>query len=570
MQNRLNLLSFVTFALFFILLSRFFYWQVIKSEELKQLSQPQHIRKSVEAAYRGKILASDGSILVGQADSWNLFAEPINIDNGEGLAKDLAPLLVEDANDSKAVREEEQRIKDAISDKSKYWVSLKNRLPSDTKEKIDDMDLYGIGFDWNETRKYPESSASAHLLGFLGKDEKNQNIGYFGLEGYYDKTLTSSYGIQKAEADVKGLPILIGKSKKIPSYLGADLVTYIDKGVQFIVESELKDGIERYGAVNGSVIVMDPSSGGILAMSTFPNFDPSIYWEYTNDVFLNPVISASFEPGSIFKIITMASALDLGVVTPDTECERCSGPLVVGEYSIHTWNDKYFPNSTMTDVIVHSDNVGMSYVAGKIGIEKNYEYLKKFGLGEKTDIDLQGEVSPSLRKKSEWSEIDLYTSSFGQGIAVTPIQMIAAANVIANNGVFIKPKVVKNLVINNSYYDVSKEDPGKRIISDKAATQMKLMMVEAAKNGESKWTYKKGFGVAGKTGTAQIPIAGHYDDEKTIASFVGFAPYENPKFIMLVVLQEPKSSPWASETAAPLWYKIAEKLFLRFGILPGK
>jgi cell division protein FtsI/penicillin-binding protein 2 len=266
----------------------------------------------------------------------------------------------------------------------------------------------------------------------------------------------------------------------------------------------------------------------------------------------------------------MASALDLGVVTPETKCEKCAGPLRVGEYEIHTWNDKYYPDSSMTEIIIHSDNVGMSYVASKIGKEKNYEYLKKFNLGEKTGLDLQGEMSPSLRKKSEWSEIDLYTSSFGQGIAITPIQMIAASNVIANKGVYVKPKVVKSMIIDNSQYDVSNNESFKKVISEKASSEMKMMMVEAAKNGESKWTYKKGFGVAGKTGTAQIPIAGHYDSEKTIASFVGFAPYDDPKFIMLVVLQEPKSSPWASETAAPLWYKIAERLFLRFGILPEK
>lgn len=345
-------------------------------------------------------------------------------------------------------------------------------------------------------------------------------------------------------------------------------MTYIDKGIQLTIEAELKTGIEKYGAVNGSVIVMEPTTGGILAMSSYPSFDPQKYWEYSNELFLNPVISASFEPGSVFKVVTMASALDAGIVESDTKCDICYGALKVGEYVIQTWNNKYFPNSTMSDVIVHSDNVGMAFVANKMGIEKTYQYLEKFGIGKKTGIDLQGEMSPGLRKLKDWSEIDLVTSSFGQGIAVTPIQMITAVNVIANKGVSITPKVVKEIIVEGKTYQSGGMEDKKRIISTDASDKMTMMMVEAARNGESKWTYKKGYGVAGKTGTAQIPIQGHYDSEKTIASFIGFAPYKDPKFIMLVTLREPKSSQWASETAAPLWYKIAEKLFLHFGIIP--
>ena len=176
-------------------------------------------------------------------------------------------------------------------------------------------------------------------------------------------------------------------------------------------------------------------------------------------------------------------------------------------------------------------------------------------------------MPPPLHKLKVWSDVDLVTSSFGQGIAVTPIQMIVAANVIANKGEFVRPKVVKEVLMEGKKY--STDDVGnKRIISEDAANKMTSMMVEAARYGESKWTYKKGYGVAGKTGTAQIPLQGHYDSEKTVASFVGFAPYSNPKFIMLVTLKEPQSSQWASETAAPLWYSIAEKLFLHFGIIP--
>ena len=568
MQLRLRIYTIVSFVLFIVLISRFFYWQIIRSKDLSDEVRPQHEKKSIEVAYRGKILASDGTVLVGQADSWNLFAEPKRMINSNSDAEKLSQLLVEDVYDTKMLGEEVRRIESLVSDKNKSWVPLKNRLTTEVKDQIEAQKIEGIGFDRDEVRVYPEASAAAQLLGFLGKNDISENQGYFGIEGFYHTTLSASYGIEKRETDLRGLPILFGQSKSVPSYSGADLVTYIDKGVQLMAEEELKNGVEKYGAVNGSVVVIDPSTGGVLAMASVPSFDPRKYWEYANDLFLNPVISASFEPGSVFKIITMAAGLDSNAIDVDTKCDICSGPLRMGEYTIHTWNDQYFPESSMTDIIVHSDNVGMVFVAQKTGIDKNLQYLEKFGLGKKTEIDLQGEMTPQLRKEKDWKEIDLATSSFGQGIAVTPIQMISAVNVIANDGVSIKPKVVKQITVGDKVYTVQDSETGHRVISKNTADEITQMMVEAAKYGESKWTYKRGYGVAGKTGTAQIPISGHYDAEKTVASFVGFAPYRNPKFIMLVTLREPKSSQWASETAAPLWYNIAERLFLHFGITP--
>ena len=570
MHYRIIFIYIFTYIGFILLTFRFFYWQIIRSEELSAMVRPQYERNVVESAGRGRIFSANGSILVGQADSWNLFAEPKRIDDPKETSSVLAELLAEEAGDRKMIKEEGLRIYSLISESDKSWVPIKKRLTTEVKKRIDEKGLSGIGFDKDEVRKYPEASMAAHLIGFLGKDQDDRNIGYFGLEGYYNETLTSSSGIHKAETDVRGSPILFGISKKSLSYSGTDLNTYIDRGIQLIVEAELRKGVEKYGALSGSVVVMNPKNGGILAMSSYPTYIPETYWEYSNELFLNPVISASFEPGSVFKVVTMAAALDLGVVGPDTRCDACSGPLTVGGYQIHTWNDQYYPNSTMTDVIVHSDNVGMSYVAKKLGIEKNVEYLDKFGIGRKTEIDLQGETNAALRSLKNWSEVDLVTSSFGQGIAVTPIQLLSAINVIANDGLFVKPVVVKEFVIGDKAYMSNNRDQGIRIISEKASQEVKLMMVEAAKYGESKWTYKQGFGVAGKTGTAQIPIAGHYDEEKTVASFIGFAPHYDPKFIMLVTLREPKSSPWASETAAPMWYKIAEKLFLHFGIIPEK
>jgi cell division protein FtsI/penicillin-binding protein 2 len=302
-------------------------------------------------------------------------------------------------------------------------------------------------------------------------------------------------------------------------------------------------------------------------MSSYPSYDPDQYWKFGDEFFKNPAVSDSFEPGSVFKILVMAAALDAEAVEADTICDICSGPVKVDKYTIETWNRQYNPNSSMTDIIVHSDNVGMTFISSRLGADKLYEYLDKFGIGKLTGIDLQGEATPALREKGTWGIVDLATASFGQGVAITPIQMIKASAIIANGGRVVTPHVVSQLK-KDGWEEERSPGLGEKVLSDSAVDAIKAMMVEAAKNGEAKWTYQRGFSVAGKTGTAQIPISGHYDDEKTIASFVGFSPANNPKFIMLITLKEPTSSPWASETAAPLWYSVARDLFPYFGIQP--
>ena len=266
----------------------------------------------------------------------------------------------------------------------------------------------------------------------------------------------------------------------------------------------------------------------------------------------------------------MASALDSGKIQPDAICDICDGPINVDGYQIETWNNKYHPNSSLTDIIVNSDNVGMSFVGQKMGADTLYDYLQKFGIGSVSGIDLQGESSPALRKKGTWSNVDLDTASFGQGVAVTGIQMVRAVAAIANGGYLVTPHVVSQIQGDGWQRNVNIPSPV-RIISSDSASQVTQMMVAAANLGEAKWTKIPGFdNVAAKTGTAQIPVAGHYDPTNTNHSFIGFAPADKPKFVMLVTLDSPTSSPWAAETAAPLWYGIAKELFPYLGVTPGE
>lgn len=546
-MRRIKILLFIFTLAWVALVFRLFYWQVGSFRDLFKAAREQHLGKKEIPSTRGSIFSSDGFPLVLNKRSYLLFAQPHQIDDPEKVYNKINQIFPLD----------QKSFFEAVSNKKIYWYPLAKRINTAIKEKLESQDISGIGFEPQWIRFYPEASMAAHLLGFVGSDESGQPKGYFGLEGYYDRELRGVSGLRQEERDLFGRPIMFGQRWEKKQRQGRDLFLYLDRTTQFMVEEQLKKGIEKYGAVSGSVVIMEPKTGSILAMVS----------EDRNN-FPNPVISSSFEPGSVFKPIVMAMAIDLGLVNPKTICDSCSGPIGIGEYTIKTWNEKYYPSSTMTEVIQHSDNVGMVFVSRKIGIKNFVNYFEKFGFGQKTDIDLEGESASVLRQKDSWKEIDLATAGFGQGIAVTPIQLVTATATIANGGKLVTPKVVKKIKDEEKEILI-KTDEGKQIIRPITAKVITQMMVNAVEKGEAKWAKPKGIKIAGKTGTAQIPVAGHYDEEKTIASFVGFAPADDPKFVMLVILREPKSSPWGSETAAPLWFEIAKRIFRLWGIPPS-
>ena len=312
---------------------------------------------------------------------------------------------------------------------------------------------------------------------------------------------------------------------------------------------------------------MDPKTGAILALASFPNYDPAKYFSFPSEYYKNPIVADTYEPGSTFKVLVMAAAINEDLVTPETVCDICGGPISLGGFSIRTWNNKYYPETNLKDVIIHSDNTGMVFTGMKLGLDKFYSYLENFGFGEPSDIDLQDESSSDLRSKKTWREIDLATASFGQGIAVTPIQMVRAVGALANGGYLLEPHVVWQIQDEKTTFEI-KPKKVRQVIKENTTKIITEMMVKAVDEGEAKWAKPKGFKIAGKTGTAQIPVAGHYDLNKTIASFVGFAPADNPKFVMLVLYNQPSSSIFGSETAAPTFFEIAKELFNYYKIAP--
>ncbi len=574
---RLRFFPLLLFLAGAIVITRLFYWQVIKGESLRAIAESQYFEDLEIPAARGEIKSADGGLLVGNKDVYLVYAEvPKLKESSSEIAQKIAPILSKTEKSTTSAeldykeitRTKNEEIKSDLGQANIVWVPLARKVENKIKDEIEALGLFGIGFEKETKRFYPEASMAAHLLGFVGSDKQGRDVGYFGIEGKYDLELKGKPGFLREEKDAQGRPILLGKIKNQPAEDGRTLVLGLDRTVQFMLEKRLKEGIEKYGAKSGTAVIMEPKTGQIMAMASLPSYDPRSFSLYDNSLFINPIVAQTYEPGSTFKVLIMAAGLNEEVVKPETRCDVCAGPRTIGEYTIKTWNEKYFPNTTMAEVLIHSDNTGMVFVSDKLGFDKLYKYLQDFGIGENTGIDLQEEVSHALRPKKNWYPIDVATAAFGQGIAVTPIQMVTAVAAIANGGKLLEPHIVKEVIDSNGKKMEIKPKIKREVISFKTSKVLTEMMIEAVENGEAKWAKPEGFRVAGKTGTAQIPISGHYDKDKTIASFVGFAPADDPKFVMLVTLREPTSSPWGSETAAPLWFNISRDLFAYLGVTP--
>jgi len=558
MTGRFRFTLFTLFLFFALVIFRLFYWQVVKAQELSDMGLSQYGAVITLPAQRGEIKTSDDFPIASNKVSYLVFANPKEVKDKNKLINTLSPILSLDIASASA----------SLS-LDKFWVPLIHGVNTDTKDKIESLGLVGIGFEKEYTRFYPEASMAAQLIGFVGKDEAG-NRGYFGVEGFYDRLLRGKNGVALQVHDAFGIPILAKVNTKTSEINGSSLTLSIQRPIQFLVEKRLKEGIEKYGASSGMVGVINPKTGEILAMASFPSFDPKKYQDYSADLYKNPFISNRYEPGSTFKPIVMSSALEEGVVKPQTKCPICAGPVEIGGYVIHTWNDKYNKDANMVEVIQHSDNIGMVYVGEKLGLDKFLSFLRNFGIGDITGIDLQGEVAPQLKPKNSWYGVDFATASFGQGISVTPIELLSAISAIANEGKRMEPHIVSKIETQDG--NIIKIQPKvlSTPISSKTAKIMTEIMVNAVEKGEASWTKLKGYRIAGKTGTASIPIQGHYDPNKTIASFVGFGPAEDPKFVMLVILDRPTASIYGAETAAPIFFNIAKDILSFYGIAPNR
>ena len=453
-----------------------------------------------------------------------------------------------------------------LNKKHDPYEPIKQKVDEEITKKIQDMNLPGINYIMVNYRYYPEKNVGSHMLGFVGYNY-DKKCGQYGLEGFFNEELAGKFGLIKAERSAGGEVIIINDREYTKPIDGSDLVLTINRSIQFAVCRELDEAAERNGASGGTAIVMEPKTGAILAMCSWPNFDPNNYNQVENiNVYNNPAIFDQYEPGSIFKPITMAAAIDQEKVSPETTYDDKGFVMIEG------W-DKPIKNSdyesvgghgvvNMISVLENSLNTGAIFAMQQIG-EKNFaDYVMKFGFGEKTGIELETETAGDITnlKRKKIRPVEAATATFGQGITVTPLQMITAFSAIANGGILMKPFLVSEIIAPNG--EVTKTQPKqiRRVISERAALLVSGMMVNVVDGGHATHAAVDGYYVAGKTGTAQVADKekGGYSESQTIHSFVGFAPAEDPKFVMLIKLDDPKSADFSASTAAPLFGKIAD------------
>ncbi len=543
----------------FFLLTLFFIAIIVKLFYLQILTQKGHISDYLKTQKiypeRGKIYDRSNQPLVVNQLQYLLFAEPKLIKDKDSVIKKINDVL----NIGESTVE-------AKLDMSKSWVAIKNGITKDQKDKLEKFIPIGIGFDDQSVRFYPEASLAAHLLGFVGKNNEGDNIGSYGLEGFYEQELVGLPGLVNSERDLFGKPIFIGTQERVESQPGSDLILSIDKSVQNIVKEKLKEGMEKSSAKDGCAVAVNPNTMEILAMSCLPDYDPTTYNKYPEEVFKNPLIANVYEPGSTFKPLVMAAALQEGVVKPESTMEE-KGGVTIGDYTINNFDNVNEGKITMTRVLEKSSNIGMVYVQSKIGNDMFYNYLKKYGFGDPTGIDLEGESGGSLKKRSDWYPIDYATAAFGQGIGITQLQLIRGFAAVINGGKLLRPYIVEK-VVNGEKQKERQPSVVRRILSEKTSAEMRKMLVSVVDAQHINWDRPPGYKVGGKTGTAQIAIKGHYDPTKTIASFIGFAPADKPKFLILVVLREPGLSGFGSTTAAPIFWAITKDLLSYYNIVP--
>lgn len=505
---------------------------------------------------RGRVYDRKGLPLAVNQIKYTLFMEPKIIEESK---TDIARKL-------DSVLKLGESTLEARIDTSKVWISVARGLEQEQRDAIAKLNIKGVGFDNEPKRFYPEASLAAHLLGFVGKTDDGEDLGYFGVEGYYEKELVGLPGFMKSERDVFGKPMFVGTQERVEPENGRDLVLTIDKSVQNIVKSKLKESVEKFRASSACVTVADPHTMEILAMSCLPDYDPDKFFEASPESYLNTSISSIYEPGSTFKPLIMAAAIEEKAIKP-TDSMRETGQIEIGGFKIKNWNDKYAGRITMTNILEKSSNIGMVYIGEKLGKDKVFDYMSKYGFGEPTGIDLQGEAQGVIKPRKDWYEIDYATATFGQGIGVTQIQLLTAFSSLINGGYLMEPYVVKEIKQGDKVR--TKESKiRERVLSERTSEIMKKMLESSVAHAEMKFIFPKEYKIGGKTGTAQIAVDGKYDASKTVASFVGFAPVQDPKFIALVVVREPKSSQWGSETAAPVFFEIAKELFVYYNIVP--
>jgi len=536
------------------LVGRLGWLMVVKHGELNQLAERQYSRTVVMHAQRGAIVDRHGAPLATSTPAESLFAQPKSLGDPVRVAARLAPLL-----------EMPERELHAALVSGRPFVWLRRRLPPGVAGAIKALREPGLDFVPEPLRLYPNRELAAHVIGFVGVDG-----GLEGVERARETELSGAPGKAITGRDALGREIDGPRIVKPPAP-GHGVMLTLDTNIQYIAEREIDAAFRRTGAKAAMVVVMEPRTGDVLAIAIRPTFNPNTFMDpRARDHWRNRAITDPFEPGSTFKIILAAAALEERVVTPDSRFYGENGAITIARTTIHDW--KKYGWLTFSEVLQNSSNVGSIKVGLALGTQRYYRYMTAFGFGAPTGVDLAGESRGLLRDPARWSELSLPTMSLGQEISVTALQMVAAFGAIANDGTLMRPRIVR-AVFDTDGREVRRFEPTKvrQVISKETAQTLTRLLVRVVQDGTGHNAAIAGYDVGGKTGTAQKldPATRRYSRAPGVLSFVGFAPVEAPRFVMLVMLDEPKNEKWGSEAAAPIFAAIGRDV-LRYLDVPAR
>jgi len=533
---------------------RLMFLQVRDASAYEALAQQQRLRTVELPASRGSILDRDGRALAMSLEATDVYGDPSLVTRPLVVARRIAPLLG-------------LRVKDVRNDldsPGSTFVYLARQVDSKVADRIRVMHLAGVGFLPVSKRYFPNGPMARQVLGIVGVD----GTGLSGLELEYQRELAGRPGRRVSEIDPQGHLIPQGVNRDAPPVPGEDVVTTIDREIQYRVQLALRDAVRRNRAKGGTVIVMDPHTGDVLAMATCPSFDPTHFANTPATRMQNPAIVDVYEPGSVNKVITASAALEEGMIRPSDEL-RVPDHIWIRPHLFHDAHSHPVQRMTIGDVIAESSHVGTIELTERLGRVRVAQYLSRFGLGQLTGVGFPGEVDGILPPVAEWTGTSMGTIPVGQGVAVTPMQMASVYAAVANGGVWIQPRLVRGMVDARGTFHPAPPARTRRAISAATADEVTRLLAYAVHSGTGTRAQIPGFWVAGKTGTAQIPKAngGGYSN-RYIASFIGFTPASDPQLVIAAIIDQPVTE-YGALAAAPLFQEVGRYALARLRIAPA-
>ena len=551
---------------------RLFDWHVQQSAELSARGASSLLIRSEITPRRGSILDRDDEVLAISRGAVRVVADPLAIHESSDpfqVADRLSGILNLDAT---GVAE---RLGNPNLRYSEIARGLVDEPALAISEAIQNGKLPGVRLDPDRVRVYPNRELAAHVLGFVGEGTARPGdiVGQAGVEAWYNDLLGGQSGLVSSDLDRLGRRIPIGRYALQPPRHGAHVSLSIDRTIQHIAEQELESAIEQFGATAGTILITNPRSGEVLGLANRPTYDPGhvhTYREFGPE-FANRACNLIYEPGSTFKLITMAAGLDVGAIRPETT-HNLPGTVDYFGQEFKNWDERTYPQQTMVSVLQHSSNTGTIFVADTIGANTFYEYIARFGFGARTGVDMAGEVPGIVRRRGDqgWFLPDLASNSFGQGISVTPLQLATAVGAIANDGVMMRPHVARAVTHADGRRETIESEPIRRVVSRETA-QTLIKMMEAAESGVLENLARvPGYRTAGKTGTSEIASSGRFLEDTSIASYIGFGPLELPKVLTLVIVERPQAAFFGAHVASPTFSRVMSRVFAHLRVPPRR